>query len=624
MQPERVWTTPTGSLRLLRPLRDAGSGLILLICLLLAVQHLAPAALAVATARLVAVVEGGSGDGSTRSGLVSAIAMLVAVLVVRHGVEVTSSPLKYLARARVDGAQRSRVIGLAVTGLTVPDLLDPAVRDRLRLAAADPANWTERTPGEGALASLALVARRVGAVASCGVLLAEAPWSIPLVVGCAVVARVTHRRQWRLSTALWVAGIAEGRRSEYWRDVATSASEAKEARVFGFEHVVLEGIARHMLLMFEPAWQRQTVALRSSWRLLLLSAVPMSVVYVVVLGQVARGTMSLAAASAVLLASWPVFDAVASTADVADVEGSSPALRAAAELEALAAERRTAGARGPAQAAPLRGPERRGAPAIEFRDVSFRYPGADREVLERLDLTVEPGELLAVVGRNGAGKSTMISLLAGLFRPTSGQVLVDGDDLTQVPEDEWWSRTAFVLQDFVRYPLTVEENVRLGAAWATVEDDALALAAARSGLSAVVEGLPQAWSTPLSRSRVGGIDLSGGQWQQLALARAMYAVERGAGLVVLDEPTAHLDVRTERDIFDRLVDARRAHTTILISHRLATVRRADRIVVVEGGRVTESGTHAGLLVADGTYARMFRTQAERFDRHDIARRTGRA
>jgi ABC-type multidrug transport system fused ATPase/permease subunit len=178
--------------------------------------------------------------------------------------------------------------------------------------------------------------------------------------------------------------------------------------------------------------------------------------------------------------------------------------------------------------------------------------------------------------------------------------------------DAWRRRIAVVFQDFVRYHLSARDNVALGNAVVEPDLAAVAEAARHAGFDEVVERLPGGWGTPLARTRTGGVDLSGGQWQQVALARALYAVRTGCRLLVLDEPTAHLDVRTERDVFARLAAHRGDASVVLISHRLSTVRQADRIVLLSGGRITASGTHDELMAAGGEYAAMFEIQARRF------------
>jgi ABC-type multidrug transport system fused ATPase/permease subunit len=244
---------------------------------------------------------------------------------------------------------------------------------------------------------------------------------------------------------------------------------------------------------------------------------------------------------------------------------------------------------------------------IRFDDVSFGYPKGNRTVLEHFDLTIPAGRSLAIVGQNGAGKTTLAKLLCRLYDPDRGQISVDGVDLREVDVESWRSRIAAVFQDFVRYELTLRDNV--APRGASDDEVTAALEVARAaGLASL--------DTILSRAYEGGTELSGGQWQRVALARALCAVRLGAGIVVLDEPTAQLDVRGEAEIFERLLDATRGSTTILISHRFSTVRRADAICVVEHGRVVEQGSHDELMALGGRYRTMFELQASRFQEAD--------
>ncbi len=255
-----------------------------------------------------------------------------------------------------------------------------------------------------------------------------------------------------------------------------------------------------------------------------------------------------------------------------------------------------------------------GLPAVQIRleSVSYRYPLGDRAVLNGLDLELPAGQSLGLVGLNGVGKTTLITLLAGLRIPTAGRVLVDGTDLADLDARSWQRQVAVVYQDFTRYPFTARENVALCDIDAGVDGAALELAAERAGADAVVAGLEQGWDSICAPGYTDGADLSGGQWQRIALARAMYAVARGARVLVLDEPTAQLDVRAEAAFYDRFLELTAGVTTVIISHRFASVRRADRIGVLEGGRITELGRHDELLAAGGAYAQMFTLQASRF------------
>lgn len=246
--------------------------------------------------------------------------------------------------------------------------------------------------------------------------------------------------------------------------------------------------------------------------------------------------------------------------------------------------------------------------ALRFRNVEFRYPGAQRPVLSGLDLTVEAGTSLAVVGLNGAGKTTLAKLVCGLYEPTQGAVEVDGVDLRDIDTREWNGRLAAVFQDFVRYEMSLRVNVApLGA-----PDETISAALAEAGASEIAD-----LDALLARGYDGGTDLSGGQWQRVAVARALCAVREGAGVVILDEPTAQLDVRGEAEIFQRILQATRGRTTLLISHRFSTVRHADRICVLEAGRIAELGTHTELMELGGRYRQMFDLQAARFLEENI-------
>ncbi|WP_241480350.1 ABC transporter ATP-binding protein [Nocardiopsis halotolerans] len=225
-------------------------------------------------------------------------------------------------------------------------------------------------------------------------------------------------------------------------------------------------------------------------------------------------------------------------------------------------------------------------------------------VLDGLDLTVPAGSSLAVVGVNGAGKSTLVKLLCRLHDPVSGAVEVDGTDLRDLDLESWRRRLSAIFQDFVRYELSLQGNV--ASPGATSEEVRQALATAGA---AGLRDLDQI----LSPGYENGTDLSGGQWQRVALARVLCAVGKGAGVVVLDEPTAQLDVRGEAEVFDRVLEATKGCTTILVSHRFSTVRRADRICVVDRGRVIETGGHDELMALGGTYKRLFELQAARFN-----------
>ncbi len=241
-----------------------------------------------------------------------------------------------------------------------------------------------------------------------------------------------------------------------------------------------------------------------------------------------------------------------------------------------------------------------------FEDVGFRYEGSPGWALRHLNLEIAAGQALALVGENGAGKTTIVKLLARLYDPTEGRILLDGCDLRDYDLDELRKRIGVVFQDFVRFHFTAAENIAMGRIEAANDRDRIEQAADRSLADAIIARLPLGFEQPLGRRFSSGVELSGGEWQKIAIARAYM---RDADVLVLDEPTSALDSRSEFEVFQRFRDLSAGKTTLLISHRFSTVRMADRIVVLEGGAVIESGTHEALLALGGRYATMFELQA---------------
>ena len=243
---------------------------------------------------------------------------------------------------------------------------------------------------------------------------------------------------------------------------------------------------------------------------------------------------------------------------------------------------------------------------IVFKDVSFTYPGADRPAVSELNLTIRPGERIALVGENGAGKTTLVKLLMGLYRPTSGRILVDGTDLCELAPADWHRRFGTVFQHYLRLQATVRENVAPGAIAGSSDDLALAAAVARSGADEMAARLPGGLETPLGRDFHEGSELSVGQWQKLAIARAYV---RDGEILVLDEPASALDAKAEAEVYRHFARMAEARTVILISHRLGSCRLAGRILVLRDGRLTEQGSHEELVSSGGTYAELYRMQA---------------
>jgi ATP-binding cassette subfamily B protein len=246
---------------------------------------------------------------------------------------------------------------------------------------------------------------------------------------------------------------------------------------------------------------------------------------------------------------------------------------------------------------------------IEVEGITFSYPDAARPALSDVSLEIGPGEIVALVGENGSGKTTLAKLIAGLYPPQSGRIRWNGADITEIDRDELCREVAVIFQDFERYLLTVGENIGVGRHERIEDEAAIAAAAERAGADRFVDGLPGGYTTMLGREFLGGYDLSIGQWQRLALARAFF---RDASLVILDEPTAALDARAESRLFERMRRLLEGRSAVLISHRFSSVRSADRIYVLEHGRVVEHGTHDELMVHGARYAELFTLQARAY------------
>ena len=434
---------------------------------------------------------------------------------------------------------------------------------------------------------------------SCAVVLFVYAWWAPIVLGGAWLA--TH---WLLrESAVWRDRNtdevrAAQRDADYAFRLAVDPTPAKELRLFGLAAWTIERfVARRTLL---HALQYEATRLREKpvlWSLLAVSGANVGLFWAIA-GAAADGSLSLA--QVVVFAQSAVGTSLIAFGGLNwALDGASAPVGAVLRLGASMA---------PAGALPEGSRPAAGMPAreVRFRNVTFAYPGGP-PVLDRFDLTIPAGSSLAIVGQNGAGKTTLAKLLCRLYDPQSGAIEIDGVDLRDLALESWRDRVTAVFQDFIRFELTLRDNV----APAGAPDDAVRRALASAGAEHVA-GL----DTVLARGYEGGTDLSGGQWQRVALARALCAVQLGASLVLLDEPTAQLDVRGEAEIFDRILASTRHCTTILISHRFSTVRHADRICVLEQGRVIELGTHDELIATGGRYRMMFDLQAQRFSAED--------
>ena len=458
-------------------------------------------------------------------------------------------------------------------------------------------NGVAGPPMETALPFIAVGLVDFGSGLASALVLVGLAWWAPLLLGGAWLG--TH---WLLrESAVWRDRNTDevrdaSKHADYAYRMAVDPPAAKELRMFGLSDWTVDRFTARRQRLYELQAAATRLRERPLAVCMLLVLAANAVVFGYLANQVTGGGLSLAqavvyaqvAVGTSLIAfgglNWALDGAAAPTAAVLRLQ--------AAATSAGGLEQRS---ERPADGMP--------AAQIRFRDVGFGYPRAGRMVFEGLDLTIPAGGSLAIVGQNGAGKTTLAKLLCRLYDPTSGSIEVDGVDLRDLDVAAWRSRVAAVFQDFVRFELSLRDNV----APAGAPDEVIRAALTAAGADGLAD-----LDTPLSKQYAGGIDLSGGQWQRVALARALCAVRRGAGLVLLDEPTAQLDVRGEAAIFDRVLDATRDVTTILVSHRFSTVRKAMRICVVEHGQVIELGSHEELMALGGRYRTMFDLQAERF------------
>jgi ATP-binding cassette, subfamily B, bacterial len=426
------------------------------------------------------------------------------------------------------------------------------------------------------------------------------PWLVVLIALALVPALLN---EWHFTKAgyrlAWLRS-PERRRLDYFRYLGASVETAKEVKLFGLSGYVTDlyaTVARRLL-----AENRSLATARAGWGFAFASL----------------GTLAYYAAYAVIV--WRTVAGSFSVGDLAFLAGAFQRLRGGIEGLLLGFTQITGQAqylddfysffairpqiRAPARPVPIPRPIRDG---LVFEDVGYRYPGTQTWALRNLSFAIRAGETVALVGGNGAGKTTIVKLMTRLYDPHEGRVLLDGVPLAAYDLDDLRARIGAIFQDFVRFDLTAGENVAVGRIEAAADAGRIAAAAARGLAAPVIERLPEGYAQPLGKRFAGGLDLSGGEWQKVALSRAYM---REAEILILDEPTAALDAQAEHDVFARFRELSAGRTAVLISHRFSTVRMADRILVLEGGRLLEAGSHAALMARGGRYAELFTLQAE--------------
>ena len=563
-------------------------------------------------------------DSPAWDGLVLAFLFAAASFLLSRILAPFVTALTSRVRRRIDGQLREEVLSLTARTTSIAPMEDQDVLDELAEATRQfDDDWN--TPGQAVGGMIALIARYGALVSYCVLMsLASFWWAGPTIFLTTMMFRYGNRGGLRKFSAVWRTVMPLNRKRDYLRDLSLTDTAAKETRIFRINDWLADRYHRSYWDVFGPVGRaRRRIYF---YPYLAITALGLGITAWVVyrVGHAAAdGAISL---TALTLSLQAIMGAI--TLGGAYEEADVPTqfgMRAMEALRGLKAHIEKAEARekeqttanlardslaiaDPASINVQSLPSR----TLEFRDVSFAYPGTTEKVLSGLSLEIPAGRSTAIVGVNGAGKTTLVKLLTRLYEPTGGAILADGLGIGQLDAREWRRQVSVIFQDFIRYEFTAADNIAMGAIHAPRSLAGIREAATKAEILEAIESHPLGLDTPLARAYKDGIDLSGGQWQRIAIARSLYALQNGAKILVLDEPTSALDVRAEVAFFDRFVELTQGVTSLLISHRFSSVRRADHIVVIDGGRVSEQGSHAQLMKSGGHYARLFTLQAERF------------
>jgi ATP-binding cassette, subfamily B, bacterial len=551
-----------------------------------------------------AITHGLASAAGTR--LIVALVIAAAIYAFSLLLDPVGGALSTTASARITGALQQRLLRAVSGPVGVAHLEDADVLDRLGRVSG---SLTGFFPGDAPVTWVGMLAGRLSGVLGCVVVTVYVWWlGLALFVMWFVVRRIVVTAVIRQATEL--RGQATSmRRAWYYISVGSRARDAKEVRVFGLGEFFAGRFRDDYLTSIRAgrAGLRRLHARAGGAWLIVFAA--MAAALTVIADDVHDGSIGIRTLAIVL----PMIAVTMSVGAISfDDITLAWTMSAIPDLDRLEADliRPTQPTGDPLE----RGLDPGGRPqtSLRFDAVHFRYPAAPADVLTGLDLELTAGTSTAIVGVNGAGKSTLVSLISRLRDPSAGAIFADGIDISTFDAGRWQRLVAVMPQEPARYPTSAYENVAFGAIEHADDRPGVEAAAGLAGFADVVESLPDGWSTILSRELPGGVELSGGQWQRLALARALFATRHGARLLILDEPTAALDARGEAAFYARFLEITHGLTTVVISHRFATVRRADTICVLDGGRITERGSHDELLAGAGTYARMYRLQAARF------------
>jgi ATP-binding cassette subfamily B protein len=566
---------------------------------------LTPAAVVASLGIVVGCIPAAVKDGlESAAGSRLILALVVAALI--YGFSLILDPvgtaLGTAAKTRITGDLQSRLLSAVSAPVGIDHLEDASVLDRLSRAEG---SLTGYFPGDAPVTWAGILASRISGIVGCLVVTLFIWW-----LGIVLIAMWLGVRRLMLGAVIRQTTEMRGqtttlRRAWYLAGVGTKVRDAKEVRVFGLGGFVAGRFTDEYRSTIDTAQN----GMRDIHRRAVIGFSIVIVGYAVALSAIAHGALNGTLELQGLAIVLPMLTVTMSAGNVSlDDITLTWSLSAIPDVEGLELE--LAGSGGELSGAePLNGRPLR---SVTFEGVRFRYRTGSRDVLRGVDLELPVGTSTAIVGVNGAGKSTLVSLLSRLHDPSDGRITVDGTDVRDLDPVAWQRAVAIMPQDPARFPVSAYDNISFGSIENRADRAGVEEAARLSGFAEIVPTLPHGWETVLSRELPGGVDLSGGQWQRLALGRALFATRHGARLLILDEPTAALDIRSEAAFYGRFLEITEGLTTIVISHRFATVRRADSISVLDEGRITERGTHDELVAAGGSYARMYEVQARRF------------
>ena len=595
---DATWRTRLASLRNIRPLLgmvwDTSPALVSITTALRLVRALLPLAMLWVSKLIldsvVAWIKRGNGDSA---GLWKLVALELGLAVLSDLLGRANSLADSLLGDRFTNRVSVRLIEHA-TQLDLASFEDPVFYDKLERAR-------RQTTGRiGLLAAVLNVAQDTLSLISLSAgLIVFSPWLMVLLIAAVIPAFLGETHFTTLAYSVLYRWTPQRRLLDYLRMLGASSQSAKEVKIFGLGDHLAQRYSEVSDRIYED---NKKVAVKRASVGFLLNLVSTSGyygAYAVVLIRTLAGAISIGTftflTGAFSRSRMYIEKILQSFTDISDQALYLKDLFEFFEMEPSI--------RSLPGALPAPRPIRSG---FEFRNVAFAYPGSSAMVVENINLRLEAQEKIALIGENGAGKTTLVKLLARLYDPTAGQILLDGVDLREYDVEDLRKEIGVIFQDYMRYELLAKENIGFGKIEDLADHARIELAAQKSMAFQVIGKLPKGYDQMIGRRFDGGVDLSGGEWQKFALARAYM---RDAQLLILDEPTATLDARAEYEVFRRFAELTKGRMAVLISHRFSTVRMADRILVLQNGRIREQGTHHHLVALGGQYAELFELQA---------------